>query len=320
METVAAWQTLPAQPPRLAPIPTTLHPGLVHSLNARNIAQLYTHQAQAVEAVLAGQNVAVVTPTASGKTLCYNLPVFHALLTDPSARAIYLFPTKALAQDQLAELRRLAAAAGEPEVQRRPGGWIATYDGDTPASERSAIRKRARLMLTNPDMLHTGILPYHTQWAAFLAGLRFVVVDEMHTYRGVFGSHVANVIRRLQRICAHYGAAPQFVCTSATIANPRELAERLTEAPFALVDDNGAPRGDKHILLVNPPLLDPEKGIRRSATLEASDLAARILAAGVQTIVFGRSRLTTELLLTYVREIGALRRVPPLRSGRQAPA
>jgi DEAD/DEAH box helicase domain-containing protein len=299
MATVAAWRTLPARRARYAPPPPDLHPALVDLLRRRNIDQLYTHQAEAVAHALAGANTAVVTPTASGKTLCYNLPVFHTLLDDASARALYLFPTKALAHDQLAELHRLAAHLTPSPAHPLA---VATYDGDTPSAERSRIRKTARIVLTNPDMLHVGILPYHLQWADFLGGLRWVVVDEMHTYRGVFGSQVANVLRRLRRLCAHYGATPRFICTSATIANPVELAQRLIEQPVTLVDDNGAPRGARQVILVNPPLVDAERGIRRSATLETADLAARCIGADLQTIVFGRSRMTTELLLSYLRE------------------
>ena len=299
MATVAAWRTLPAQAARYTPAPPALHPALTEMLRRRGITQFYTHQAAAVGHALDGASVAVVTPTASGKTLCYNLPVFHTLLGDPSARALYLFPTKALAHDQLAELHRLTdhliPSPAHPLT-------VAAYDGDTPTAERSRIRKSARIVLTNPDMLHVGVLPYHLQWATFLGGLRWVVVDEMHTYRGVFGSQVANVLRRLRRLCAHYGATPRFICTSATIANPVELAERLTGQPMTLVDENGAPRGVRHVILVNPPLLDAERGIRRSATLETADLAALCVDAGLQSIVFGRSRMTTELLLTYLRE------------------
>ncbi|MBW7881523.1 MAG: DEAD/DEAH box helicase [Caldilineaceae bacterium] len=299
MATVASWRTLPGQPGAFEPVPPALNERLRAALRARGIDALYVHQAAAVEHTLAGHNVAVVTPTASGKTLCYNLPVLHTLLADPTARALYLFPTKALAQDQLAELGAftadIAAAGAQSPLT------VATYDGDTPAAVRSSVRKASRLVLTNPDMLHVGILPYHTQWAAFFEGLRWVVVDEMHVYRGVFGSHVANVLRRLQRICAHYGSHVRFICTSATIANPGELAERLVEQPVTLIDQNGAPRGEKHVLLVNPPLIDAERGLRRAASLESADLAARCLDAGLQTIVFGRSRLVTELLLTYLR-------------------
>jgi len=302
MSTVAAWRTLPARLPRYVPLPARLHPALHTALPARGIDRLYRHQYDAVEAALDGDNVAVVTPTASGKTLCYNLPVLHALLSDAGARALYLFPTKALAHDQLDELQHLASLLAVQQAIPALGPAIAAYDGDTPSSDRVQMRKCARLILTNPDMLHVGILPYHMQWAEFLAGLRWVVVDEMHTYRGVFGSHVANVLRRLQRICRHYGGEVRFICTSATLANPAQLAERLIEQPVTLVDRSGAPQGEKHVILVNPPLLDPQKGMRRAATLEAVDLATACLDAGVQTIVFGRSRLTTELMLTYLRE------------------
>ena len=309
MSNVVAWRTMPARPARYMPIPTALHPALHTVLAQRDIYQLYSHQVEAVELALQGQHVVIVTPTASGKTLCYNLPVLHQLLTDPSARALYLFPTKALAHDQLdeigdwgLEIERLIPNLQSPISNLYP----ATYDGDTPAGERTRIRKEARLILSNPDMLHAGILPYHTTWAEFFAGLQFVIIDEMHTYRGVFGSHVANVLRRLQRICAFYGSRPQFICTSATIANPGPLAERLVEQPVTVVTENGAPSGEKQIILYNPPLFDPERGLRRSATLEAQALAARCILGDVQTIVFGRSRLTTEVLLTYLRErVGA---------------
>ncbi|MFN8470353.1 MAG: DEAD/DEAH box helicase, partial [Caldilineaceae bacterium] len=258
MADISAWRTLAALPARTRPIPEQLDVRLAVALQARSVEWLYTHQAQAVEGALAGQNLAVVTPTASGKTLCYNLPILHTLLNDLEARALYLFPTKALAQDQLSELGHWQAHL--EGRSHRLGLAPATYDGDTPSADRPRIRKTARLLLTNPDMLHVGILPFHTQWASFLGGLRWVVIDEMHTYRGVFGSHVANVLRRLRRLCALYGGSPQFICTSATIANPRGLAEKLIEQPVTLIDDNGAPRGEKHVLLLNPPLLDPEKG------------------------------------------------------------
>ena len=299
MANVTAWRTLPSQEARTAPVPASLHPALAAALARRGIARLYTHQAAALEAALARNAVAVVTPTASGKTLCYNLPILHSLLNDPAGRALYLFPTKALGHDQLDELHAWSAALAEVA----PGGLpAAAYDGDTPSAVRPRLRRQTRLLITNPDMLHLGILPYHGQWAEFLAGLRYVVLDEMHTYRGVFGSHVANVLRRLRRLCAHYGSKPQFICASATIANPRELAEQLVEAPVTVIDDNGAPRGAKHVILYNPPLIDPEQGLRRSSVLEAQELAGRAILDGVQTIVFGRARLTTELILTYLRE------------------
>ncbi len=299
MANVVAWRTLPAQEARLAPIPPFLHPALVQGLERRGIGALYTHQAEAAAHARAGQNVAVVTPTASGKTLAYHLPVLDALLADPQARALYLYPTKALTQDQLAALR-----AWQPDL---PGALalpqsIAVYDGDTPSAERARVRRAARVLLSNPDMLHAGILPAHAPWADFFAGLRYVVIDELHTYRGVFGSHVANVLRRLRRICAAYGSRPQFLCTSATIANPQELAERLIEQPVEVVAQSGAPRGEKHVILYNPPMYDAEHGLRRSALLECQALAAQCVLDGVQTIVFGRTRLTTELLLTYLRD------------------
>jgi DEAD/DEAH box helicase domain-containing protein len=307
MRNVAAWRQVPARPALYAPFPAALDGRLVAALRARGLAGLYTHQAAAVAAALRGEHVAVVTPAASGKTLCYNLPVLHRLLADPRARGLYLFPTKALAQDQLAELRELLAALGDEETSRqvdKETRSAATYDGDTPAPQRAKIRDAARIVLSNPDMLHTGILPQHPRWAGFFANLRVVVLDEMHVYRGVFGSHVANVLRRLRRTCRFYGSDPQFILTSATIANPAELAARLVEAPVTLIgpEQNGAPQGEKHVLLYNPPLLDPALGLRRSSSLEAADLAAHFLAHDVQTIVFARARLTTELILTYLRE------------------
>ncbi|MEZ4726664.1 MAG: DEAD/DEAH box helicase [Caldilineaceae bacterium] len=314
MANVMAWHTLPARAARHAPYPVTLHPALQATLAQRGIAQLYTHQAQAVELALSGHHVVVVTPTASGKTLCYNLPVLHSLLSEPTARALYLFPTKALAHDQLAELtawqQELTQSPNHPITQSpnrstersRPSLLISSYDGDTPTATRARIRRQSRLILSNPDMLHTGILPYHTNWEDFFANLRYVVLDELHTYRGVFGSHVANVLRRLQRICAFYGSRPQFICASATIANPQQLAERLIEQPVSLVNENGAPSGEKQIILYNPPLYDAERGLRRSALLEAQDLAARCVRNDLQTILFGRSRLTTEVLLSYLHD------------------
>ncbi|RLD00226.1 MAG: ATP-dependent helicase [Chloroflexi bacterium] len=288
MRCVTAWERIPARPARVASWPAALDPRLIAAARERGIEQPYIHQAQVIEASLAGQHVVVSTSTASGKTLAYNLPILHTLLNDPAACALYLFPTKALAHDQIANLESQVAA------------W--PYDGDTPASQRPAIRREARLLVTNPDMLHTGILPHHTRWARFFGNLRYVVLDELHTYRGIFGGHVANVLRRLRRVSRFYGSAPRFICASATIANPRELAERLVEAPVTLVDDDGAPQGDEHLILYNPPLVDRELGIRRSAVLAAKDIAARFLQADVQTIVFARARLTTEVLLGYLRD------------------
>ncbi len=297
---ITSWERLPARAASYAPFPDGLDLRLPGALRARAIYLPYTHQAQAIAAALRGENVVAVTPTASGKTLCYNLPVLHALLSDPDARALYLFPTKALAQDQLAELRQLAEALPVDL-------GVAIYDGDTPQGHRKRIREGARLVLSNPDMLHTGILPHHTNWSTFFQGLRTVVIDEIHTYRGVFGSHTANLLRRLRRICRFYGAEPNFILTSATIANPAEHAERLIGAPVTLAADNGAPSGEKHLLFYNPPLVDPELGLRRSSLLEAQKLGERLLAAGVQSIFFARSRLRVELLLTYLREAHARR-------------
>lgn len=295
VERVTRWQTVPARAARFAPLPSKLDPALVGALASREIVALYTHQSEAVQAALAGKNVVVVTPTASGKTFCYNLPVIQSILEDPSSRALYLFPTKALSQDQLTELQALTRAAGT-DIKS------STYDGDTPSAARTAIRKAGHIVITNPDMLHTGILPHHVGWHRLFENLRFVVIDELHMYRGVFGSHVANVIRRLTRICAHYGSHPQFICTSATIANPRELAERLVEAPFQLVDDNGAPSGEKHMVLYNPPVVNQELGIRANALLEARKIATFFLKNDVQTICFTRTRTACELLTTYLRE------------------
>lgn len=298
MRCVTAWKRLPARPSRTVPWPANVDRRLVEAVKKGGVSQLYTHQAHALEAVQAGRHIVIATPTASGKTLAYNLPILHDLLNDPAACALYLFPTKALAHDQLAALTALLA---DPALA--PARLSAhTFDGDTPPAQRSAIRRDARLLITNPDMLHTGILPHHTRWARLFANLRYVVLDELHVYRGVFGAHVANVLRRLQRICRFYGAAPRFLCASATIANPRELAERLIEWPVELVDDDGAPQGEKHFLFYNPPLVEPELGLRRSATLAAQEIAARFLRANVQTVVFARARLTTEILLGYLRD------------------
>lgn len=291
---ITAWRVVPARAPSLAPAPDRLAAPLIEGLRRRGVQGLYQHQAEAIEATLVGDNVCIVTPTASGKTLCYVLPTLQALLADPSARALYLFPTKALAQDQVVELGRWQDALDAPIS-------AATYDGDTPPSARSRTRKAARVIVSNPDMLHTGILPHHTNWAAFFEGLRFVVLDEMHTYRGVFGSHVANVLRRLRRVAAFYGASPQFILSSATIANPGELAERLIEAPVTVIDTDGAPRGERHLIIVNPPVVDRHLGIRRGASAEATLLARGLLTHDVQTAVFASTRLATEVILHNLR-------------------
>jgi DEAD/DEAH box helicase domain-containing protein len=261
---------------------------------AKGIEQLYSHQATAAEIAHSGKNVVVVTPTASGKTICYNLPVLNAVLENPDTRALYLFPTKALAQDQLAELHDLAG-----RLEDRFG--VFTYDGDTPSDARRAIRERGHIVLSNPDMLHTGILPHHTKWTRLFENLRYVVLDELHTYRGVFGSHLANVLRRLKRIARFYGSELQFIASSATIANPVELASRLTESPFEGIEENGAPAAAKTFVFYNPPVINKHLGIRRSYINESSRVAQEFLKRGLQTIVFANSRLHTEILLTYLR-------------------
>jgi len=303
MNNVTAWQVFPPRQAEYGPFPA-LDERLMAALAKRGISQLYSHQSEAITAALRGLNVAVVTPTASGKTLCYNLPVLDQVLRNPQARALYLFPTKALSQDQLAELHGLI---GEGHL----GIGTYTYDGDTPGEARRRVREAGNIVVTNPDMLHTGILPHHTKWVSLFENLRYVVIDEIHTYRGVFGSHVTNVLRRLKRICEFYGSKPQFICCSATIANPKELAERLIEEPVTLVYRNGAPSGEKHFILYNPPVVNRELGIRRSASLEARRIAGLFLSHDIQTIVFARSRLATEVLLTYLRDFVASQGKPP---------
>jgi DEAD/DEAH box helicase domain-containing protein len=292
---ITAIRRLPAREPRYADLPPDLPPSIVRTLKARGIERLYLHQAETYRLACEGRNVVVVTPTASGKTLCYNLPILSALANDADARALYLFPTKALAQDQLTELNRW----GE-----QLDGTLRTftYDGDTPQDARQAIRARANLVISNPDMLHTGILPHHTKWERLFENLRYVVLDELHVYRGVFGSHVANVLRRLKRIARFYGSHPQFLLTSATIANPAVLARRLLEENVALVDQNGAPAAEKHFVLYNPPVVNAELGIRRSYLEESRRVARAFLERGLQTIVFANSRLATEILVTYLKQ------------------
>jgi DEAD/DEAH box helicase domain-containing protein len=303
---VAAWRVLPARPAQTVPFPEDLHPALAAVLRRRGIGSLYSHQAEAFRAVRSGQDVVVVTPTASGKTLCYTLPVLTGVLEEPSARALYLFPTKALAADQVDDLQGLVADLGA-DIK------TFTYDGDTPATARRAIRAAGHIVITNPDMLHTAILPHHTTWLRLFENLRYVVVDEMHHYRGVFGSHVANVLRRLQRICAFYGSTPRFIGTSATIGNPAEHAARLLGRPVTVIDRNGAPAGEKVIVFLNPPLVNRGLGIRRDTLLEATDLAAELLRHDIPTIVFARSRLAAELLTTYLKDAAARAGVDPDR-------
>lgn len=295
MQNVTRWEVIPQKCGEYENFPSYLDEKLVSVLNKKGIYRLYTHQRQALDEVTTGKNIVVVTPTASGKTLCYNLPVLNEILKDKNARAIYLFPTKALSQDQVSELMGMVDAMSE-DIKTY------TYDGDTPASARVAIRKDAHIVVTNPDMLHTGILPHHTKWMKLFSNLKFVVIDEVHTYRGVFGSHTANVLRRLERICRFYGSNPIFICSSATIANPKELAEKLTGKSMVLIDKNGAPSGKKNLIFYNPPVVNRQLGIRRSSILEAKTLALIFLKNRIQTITFTRSRLAVEVLLTYLKE------------------
>lgn len=299
MRDVMEWQRAPARAAQYAEWPEGISLNLRRTYAARGIERPYSHQAQAMAHALARRNVAVVASAAGGKSLCFHAPLMQMLLSESNGRALCLFPTKALTQDQL--------AAMTVQAEKLPGaaskrGVVAAYDGDTPQGKRSEIRRDARVIVTNADMLHLGILPHHARWSVFFRNLRYVVIDEMHTYRGIFGSHVSNVLRRLQRICAFYGAAPTFILASATIANPREHAERLIEAPVELVDDDGSPHGEQHVVVVNPPLVDAELGIRRSADFVLRDLAGRLIDSGLQTICFARSRNSTEVLLTYLRQ------------------
>ena len=299
-EVLTAVRHFPARPAQWQPMPDWVRPELRAAYAEKGVTQLYSHQAMAVDAVHAGRNTVIVTPTASGKTLSYNLPILNAILENADARALYLFPTKALAQDQLAELHDLA-----PRVANQFGAF--TYDGDTPADARAAIRGQAHIVLTNPDMLHAGVLPHHTRWTRLFENLRYIVIDELHTYRGVFGSHLANVLRRLRRVARFYGSSPQFITCSATIANPRELAERLTEEEFDCIDENGAPAGEKFFVFYNPPVVDRFLGIRRGYIGEASRIANEFLARDLQTLVFANSRLNTELLLTNLQRANPAR-------------
>ena len=293
---VTHWEKIPARPAVFSDFPDAIHPDLVKILQDRGIKKLYSHQASAIENILAGKNVVIVTPTASGKTLCYNIPVLNRLITDKESRALYLFPTKALSQDQLNELYEISHAL-DRDIKTY------TFDGDTPVSARKAIRTAGHIVITNPDMLHQGILPHHTKWIKLFENLNYVVIDEIHHYRGVFGSHMANIIRRLKRICNFYGSNPQFICCSATIGNPKELTEKILETDIELIDNNGAPRGKKHFIMYNPPVVNAELGIRRSVINEAQKLAAKFLSNQIQTIVFARSRLRVEILVTYLKEI-----------------
>ncbi len=293
-DNLTAWRLKPPREAAYAAWPAGLDPRLTTALERRGIGRPYTHQASAIEAILEGRDVVVVTATASGKTLCYNVPVLQSILDDDASRSLYLFPTKALSQDQYSELHGLIETLGR-DIKTY------TYDGDTPSSARRAVRLAGHIVISNPDMLHTGILPQHTKWHRLFENLRYIVIDELHHYRGIFGSHVANVLRRLLRVCDFYGSSPRIICCSATIANPAELAEALTGRPFETVDNDGAPRGGRHFIFYNPPVVNRQLGIRKSAITEAAGLASQLLRNDVQTIVFARSRVRTEVLLTAIR-------------------
>jgi len=293
---ISHWEVIPPKEALFAGFPEEIDTRIKAVLEKRGIRELYSHQATAIENIFSGKNVVIVTPTASGKTLCYNLPVVNKILEKPESRSLYLFPTKALSQDQVAELHQLITAL-DCDIKTY------TFDGDTPRSARAAIRTAGHVVVTNPDMLHTGILPHHTRWIKLFENLRFVVIDEIHHYRGVFGSHLANVIRRLKRVCRFYGSDPQFICSSATIANPQELTRKIIEEEVVLINNNGAPSGEKHFILYNPPVINKELGIRKSYINEAQRLASKFLQNDIQTIVFARSRLKVEILLTYLSEV-----------------
>ncbi|MDZ7722404.1 MAG: DEAD/DEAH box helicase [candidate division KSB1 bacterium] len=296
---VTQWKTIPAQAASYSEFPKHLDAALIDTLKERGINKLYTHQATAIQSVFQGKNLVIVTPTASGKTLCYNLPVLQSILETHESRALYLFPTKALSQDQLTELHEILHAVNR-DIDFSIKSY--TFDGDTPVSARKAIKSSGHIVVTNPDMLHTGILPHHTQWIKLFENLKYIVIDEIHHYRGLFGSHLANVVRRLKRICMFYGSQPTFICCSATIANPRQLCEKITGETMTLVDNNGAPRGEKHFILYNPPMVNRELGIRRSYVKESTRIASRFLTNNHQTIVFARSRMNVEIMLTYLKE------------------
>lgn len=306
-EVLTAVKHIPARQAQFREMPGWVRPELAAAYRSKGIEKLYSHQAAAGEMARAGKNFVVVTPTASGKTLCYNLPVLNAILENSDTRALYLFPTKALAQDQLTELHDLATRLDDQF-------GVFTYDGDTPADARKAIRERGHIILSNPDMLHTGILPHHTRWTRVFENLRYIVLDELHTYRGVFGSHLTNVLRRLARIAKFYGSSPQFICCSATIANPGELAAQLIEQPVETIEENGAPAAEKLFVFCNPPMVNRNLGIRRSYLNESTRVAKELLERKLQTIVFANSRLHTEVLLTYLQQAN-----PPERPGGSEP-
>ena len=296
MENVVRWEELPARPAQTTAFPECLDERLIPVLQKRGIYELYSHQAHSIKATAEGKDVVVVTPTASGKTMCYNLPVLSSILQNNDARALYLFPTKALSADQVSELYELIEGMGV-DIKTY------TYDGDTPGAARKAVRQAGHIVVTNPDMLHSGILPHHTKWVKLFENLRYIVIDEIHTYRGVFGSNLANVLRRLMRLCAFYGSHPQFILCSATIANPKELAETLIGRPVELIDDNGAPMGKRHFVFYNPPVVNRQLGIRKGVIPVTRDISSMLLKCGIQTITFAKSRLTVEVLTKYLKDL-----------------
>ncbi len=295
MSCVTHWHTDPASPARYAEWPACLNERIPVALNQRGVHKLYTHQAEAVTAAAQGKDFVVVTPTASGKTLCYNLPILSEIMRDPDARALYLFPTKALSADQVSELYDLIQLLGA-DIKAY------TYDGDTPDTARRAIRQAGHVVVTNPDMLHSGILPHHTRWVKLFENLRYIVIDEIHSYRGVFGSNLANVLRRLLRLCEFYGSHPRFILCSATIANPQELAEMLIGRPVTVINNNGAPSGEKHFVFYNPPVVNRQLGIRKSVLNETCRIAGILQKNGISTIVFAKSRVQVEVLTRRLKD------------------
>ena len=308
---VTHWQVMPARPAKYDDYPDCFAPALRAVLESRGVKRLYSHQRRALDLAQAGKDFVVITPTASGKTMCYNLPVLSEILRDNESRALYLFPTKALSSDQVAELYEIIKAMDAPIK-------AFTFDGDTPVSARKAIRQAGHIVVTNPDMLHAGILPHHTKWVKLFENLKYIVIDEIHAYRGVFGSNLANVIRRLKRICEFYGAHPQFICCSATIANPRELAERMTGRPMELIAESGAPTGEKHVIFYNPPVVNRQLNIRDSALKQTFGISRLLLKNGVHSIVFARSRLMVEVLARRLKDQcrNALGEAPNVRAYR----
>lgn len=308
---VTHWQVMPARPAKYDDYPDGFDPALRAVLESRGVKRLYSHQRRALDLAQTGKDFVVITPTASGKTMCYNLPVLSEILRDNESRALYLFPTKALSSDQVAELYEIIKAMDAPIK-------AFTFDGDTPVSARKAIRQAGHIVVTNPDMLHAGILPHHTKWVKLFENLKYIVIDEIHAYRGVFGSNLANVIRRLKRICEFYGSHPQFICCSATIANPRELAERLTGRPMELIAESGAPTGEKHVIFYNPPVVNRQLNIRDSALKQTFGISRLLLKNGVHSIVFARSRLMVEVLARRLKDQcrNALGEAPNVRAYR----